>query len=110
MEAKTRFCSRTQNLLRLCAYKEGRPIPHQSILGACRQPVGDLRDAVSGISQGQVTVSWRGVAAGDRTIEPSKFHPRWSHTQWQRGLNQPASRLGEATRGHNLIIKVRQVL
>ena len=29
-----------QSVLRVCAYKGGRPIPHQSILDACCQPVG----------------------------------------------------------------------
>ena len=42
-------------LLRVCAYKEGWPIPHQSILDACCQPVGDLLDAVSGIFQGPLS-------------------------------------------------------
>jgi hypothetical protein len=55
MEAKTCFCSRPQSLLRVCAYKEGWPIPHQSIVDACCQPVGDLLDAVSGIFQGPLS-------------------------------------------------------
>ena len=38
-EAKTNF-SLPASLLRECAYKGGRPIPHQSILGAWSQPVG----------------------------------------------------------------------
>jgi hypothetical protein len=67
MEAKTYFCSRHQSLLRVCTYKGGRPIPCQSILDACCQPVGDLRDAVclqniSRVSQ-QVAVSWRSAAS-----------------------------------------------
>jgi hypothetical protein len=32
-----------RSLLRVCAYKEGRPIPHQPILGAWSQPIGDLQ-------------------------------------------------------------------
>jgi hypothetical protein len=47
MEAKTCFCSRPQSLLRFCAYKEGRPIPHQSILGACHQRVGSAQCGLS---------------------------------------------------------------
>jgi hypothetical protein len=31
-----------QSFLRVYAYKVGRPISRQSILDACRQPVGDL--------------------------------------------------------------------
>jgi hypothetical protein len=44
MEAKTRFCSSSPSLLRVCAYKEGRSIPCRSILDAHHQPVGDLLD------------------------------------------------------------------
>jgi hypothetical protein len=32
-----------QSLLRVRAYKEGRPIPCQPILGAWSQPIGDLQ-------------------------------------------------------------------
>ena len=46
METKTYFLIKAQSLVRVCAYKggEGRPIPHQSILDACHQPVGNLLD------------------------------------------------------------------
>ena len=72
MEAKTCFCSRPQSLLRVCAYKEGRPIPCQSILGAWSQPVGDMQDRmclwnVSRVSQ-QVAESQRRAAVVDITI------------------------------------------
>ena len=50
------FLFKAPSLLRVCAYKGGRPIPHQSILDACCQPVGDLLDAVPRASQ-QVAVS-----------------------------------------------------
>ena len=51
-------------LLRECAYKRGRPIPRQSILGVWSQPVGNVQNrmfllSVSGASQ-QVAVSWKG--------------------------------------------------
>ena len=107
MEAKTCFCSRPPSLLRVCAYKEGRPIPCQSILGACCQPVGDLLDAVSEIisrATQQVAVSWRRAGAGDRTIEPS--HPRWSHSQWQQGQSQPTQgwgRLQSIVKEHKIL-------
>ena len=76
MEAKTCFCSRPPSLLRVCAYKGGRPIPCQSILDACCQPVGGSAGCclwnISRASQ-QVAVSWRRAAASDRTIEPSNL-------------------------------------
>ena len=76
MEAKTCFCSRPPSLLRVCAYKGGRPIPCQSILGAWSQPVGDVQDRmclqnVSRVSQ-QVAESRKSAAVVDITIEPSK--------------------------------------
>ena len=46
MEAKTFFCSRPPSLLRVCAYKGERPIPHQSIVDACCQPVEDVQDSM----------------------------------------------------------------
>ena len=55
--------------------KRGGPSPAQSILGACRQPVGgSARCCLQNISRAsqQVAVPWRTAAAGDRTIEPSK--------------------------------------
>jgi hypothetical protein len=95
------FLFKAPSLLRVCAY--GRPIPCQSIIGACCQPVGDLLDAESRNSSRasqQVALSWSRAVAGDRTIEPSKrLQHRWSHTQWQQSqsMNQPASRLWKAT-------------
>ena len=76
METKTGFCSRPASLLRNCAYKGGRPIPRQSILGVWSQPVGNVQvrtflQNISGASQ-QVAVSWKRAVAGDRTIEPSR--------------------------------------
>jgi len=60
MEAKTCFCSRPKSLLRVCAYKEGRhsptlPTPPTPTPNPFLVPVGDLLDAVFGISQGPLS-------------------------------------------------------
>jgi hypothetical protein len=43
-EAKTHFSLIKAQSLRVCAYKGGRPIPCQSILGAWSQPVDYMQD------------------------------------------------------------------
>ena len=72
------------------------PPPPPSILGAGSHPVGDLQDRmclcnVSRVSQ-QVAESQRSAAVVD--ITSWKATP---YIQWQQSLNQPASRMGEAT-------------
>ena len=46
-------------LLRECAYKRGRPIPCQSILGVWSQPVGDVQNKMF----------LRGFSAGSSILE-----------------------------------------
>jgi hypothetical protein len=100
METKTQFCSRPASLLRECAYKGGRPIPCQSILGVWSQPVGNMQDRmflphISGASQ-QVAVT------GDRTKEPSRLEGSTLGnllvTAWSKS-GSACFRLGEPTIG-----------
>ena len=61
------FQFKALRFLRECAYKRGRPIPRQSILGVWSQPAGDMQDRmclwnISGASQ-QEAVSWRRAVA-----------------------------------------------
>ena len=53
-----------RSVLRVRAYKEGKPIPHQPILGAWSQPVGDL--------QGVSPECLKDLSAGSRVLEKSK--------------------------------------
>jgi hypothetical protein len=64
-EAKTNLSVQSlRSLLKVCAYKEGRPIPRQPILGTWSQPVGDPL----GVSPEQL----KDLSAGSRALEKSK--------------------------------------
>jgi hypothetical protein len=64
-EAKTNLSVQSlSSLLRACAYKVGRHIPRQPILGAWSQPIGDL--------QGVSPELLKDLSAGSRVLEESK--------------------------------------
>jgi hypothetical protein len=91
-EAKTNLSVQSLwSVLRVRAYKEGRPIPRQPILGAWSQPVGDLQGVSSEVSRTfqQEAESWR---RANRAIKVRR--------QQGQSLDQPASRLREATKYH----------
>jgi hypothetical protein len=87
-KAKTKFSSKLQNLLIICAYISREPISCRSILDACSQPVGDLPERTGLASRCKLLDClfsleyFRSLSAGstvseknnvgDRTIEPSR--------------------------------------